>query len=106
MSYDVSVTVDAGGPERISVGESLNMTYNVAPMFRLALGGQGIKDLGECSSAIPRLLTGINAMLSQPETYRALNPANGWGDYEGTLRFLQQLLAQCQAAPEGRVEVW
>jgi len=30
-----------------------------------------------------------------PDKYRAMNPPNGWGNYEGALAFLDGLAADC-----------
>ena len=34
-------------------------------------------------------------MEADPETYRAMNPPNGWGDYEGALAYLRRLAEAC-----------
>jgi len=35
----------------------------------------------------------------------ALNPENGWGDYDGLLRFVRDYLRACEANPQAVIEV-
>lgn len=85
MSYDIYVT------ETIL---DTNCTFNVSPMFRLALGKDGIKQLNELSreNCIILLQDGIKDMKENPEIYKKLNPENGWGSYEGALETLENIL--------------
>jgi hypothetical protein len=36
---------------------------------------------------------------------RELNPANGWGDYDGLVRFVRDYLAACEANPQAVIEI-
>jgi hypothetical protein len=106
MSYDIWLTIDTGGPAPAPVGGSLNMTSNVAPMWRLAgadLAEFKARTAGDC---IPELRTAIADMAGNPEKYRPLNPSNGWGDYAGCLEFLRELLVMFEEHPKATVEVW
>lgn len=101
MSYDVSFYE--------FVGESLNYTYNCSPMFRMALGGGGINDLNgqQCREMIPTLKAAL-AHMTAPEnkdTYKALNPANGWGDHATATKFLANILATCEAHPNAVIKI-
>ncbi len=110
MSYTVYLEVDLGGPEPSCVEhEHLNYTYNVSPMFREALGGEGLNDLHgiEAGVAAQRLGHAIGQMAypGNREKYEAMNPPNGWGDHQGAIRFLQRLRAICEAHPKARVVI-
>lgn len=89
-----------------------NYTSNVSGMWTKALGGtislgELIDQKGERNAdLIPHLAAAIARMTANPDEYRAMNPANGWGDYEGALAFLEWMLAMCEAVPEGNVDVW
>lgn len=106
MSYDVIV----GGAVRYGddwpdITEYRNMTSNLAPMWRAA----GI-DLAECdgrpAAQVAEGLAGALLTLEEdPERFRAMNPPNGWGDYEGCKRFLAGILEDCRARPAGVVWV-
>lgn len=101
MSYDFAMDTDCGGPERHVVLDGINYTYNVWPMYYDVLGGTGVNDLDgktgrEC---IPLLRAAVAKMETSPAKYREMNPDNGYGDYEGALRTLRELLAWCLSAP-------
>jgi hypothetical protein len=106
MSYDIWLEADLGGPERIAVGTSWNYTSNCSAMWRKAgadLAEFHGKTAAECA---PVLAAGIAALKADPETYRAMNPGNGWGDYDTLVESLRRLLANFRAAPAAYVHVW
>lgn len=47
----------------------------------------------------------IDRMQKNPEYYRTFDAANRWGTYDDFLRFLEELLSECQEHPDARVEV-
>jgi len=82
-----------------------NYTSNCARMWRKAgadLAEFDGKPAGEC--AMP-LAAAITAMESEPDTYRALNPTNGWGDYDSLVEALKKLLDAFQGNPHLIVQV-
>lgn len=99
MSYDINVRRYC--PDILDI----NYTSNVSPMFRLALGKGGIKQLNDLSrkECIELLQDGIKDMEENPETYKKLNPENGWGDYEGALDVLVKILDALQSDEESYV---
>jgi hypothetical protein len=108
VSYDISLckTIDGVDHHVHDVG---NYTSNVSAMWRSALGG---RDLGELCDAteqagglVPLLDTAIDGMRADPAAYRAMNPANGWGCYEGALEYLQRLRLGCRLHPDAKVYV-
>lgn len=103
---DVRLTIDTGGPEPAQVGESMNMTSNVWPMWQRALGGS-IRELDGLTGteALPRLDEAIEDMQINPEVYAEMNPANGWGDSDGACRFLKELAKACRRHPRATVRV-
>ncbi len=102
MSLDFSVQVVQ--PTEVF---SKNITHNVAAMWRMA----GVYDAlynseGEPCRKIEAILrVGINDMLNRPNEYKALNPSNGWGNYEGALAYLQAVYLACKENPEGIIRV-
>jgi hypothetical protein len=52
---------------------------------------------------IEPLSVGLTALKADPDRFRALNPENGWGDYEGLVRFVEDYLAACRLYPDARV---
>jgi len=101
MSYDISLVHEV---EDIDVG---NMTYNVSPMFSDALG-HVFRDYDgkRAGDIIDELLAGIEKMTADPDRYKAKNPENGWGSYEGALAYLVRLYKACLEYPESIVRVY
>lgn len=107
MSYDISLEANLGGAEPARVGDlDWNYTYNIQPMTERA-GLKSLHDLNgkKAKDAAAILEFVLNNMDEDAEGYRALNPANGWGDYDGFTAALRELLAAFYAAPEATVRV-
>jgi hypothetical protein len=79
----------------IEEDNSINMTSNVAPMWRLA--GADLAELSGKPAAEVQLVlaNAIRNMLSEPHKYKVLNPANGWGDYKSCVVYLVNLAILC-----------
>jgi hypothetical protein len=106
MSYDLWLTIDTGGPTPVQVGtDHLNMTSNVAPMWRLA--GADLAEFHDCPAgdALPLLDKAIEDMATSPDKYTPLNPPNGWGDYETCLEFLHRVRREFANHPLATVKV-
>jgi len=108
MSYDLYLEIDTGGPERAVVSDHWNYTSNVAPMWRKAMpetNGLAGMDGMLAEEAAQRLALGIERMEAEPAAYRALNPPNGWGDFDSQLECLKAWLAECQRHPKATMVV-
>ncbi|WP_406227412.1 hypothetical protein [Streptomyces anthocyanicus] len=108
MSYDVALylQVDTGGPEPIDycAADIGNYTSNVSRMWDEALGHR-LADLhgqnaGDSADVLKQAVADMEA---RPDHYRAMNPANGWGDYEGALDYLRRLMIACCAHPKAEI---
>lgn len=110
MSYDVSLQIDAGAKELVTIPNTgRNYTYNCSPMFRLALGGDGINDLdgkiaGDLIDRLDKAVSDIRNPANRRK-YQRLNPENGWGNHDGAAQFLQAILDDCRAYPKASVRV-
>ena len=104
-----------------------NITYNIAPMWADALGhvaaddtdpnpfgawmrgkreiGIGVFEGAPCVEAAGPLADAVQRMRDNPEHYKAMNPPNGWGNYEGALEFLDRLAQMCVAHPSHRITI-
>ena len=105
MSLDVSLTKIA--PCEVY---SRNITHNLNTMA----GAAGIykhlwrpDELGiaKAFQLIEPLEKGLGLILSDPERFKKFNPANGWGDYEGLVEFVQEYLNECRENPDCDVSV-
>jgi hypothetical protein len=95
-------------------GESVDCggyTWNVSAMFDMAFGG--VDRFGndwngrKCSDVIPSLVEALEHMDDEnnyPE-YAALNPSNGWGNFDGARSFLRGIYEACKLHPEGTLRV-
>lgn len=82
------------------------ITYNVSKMYVEAMG-QSLSafDGANAGGSIPALRKCVDEMLSNPEKYKAMNPANGWGNYEGALSYAQKLLHECEKKTTATINV-
>lgn len=76
-------------------------TSNVFPMWVKALGGTSLSEFhnAPCSEAAGPLAEAVKRMEADPAAYQAMNPPNGWGDYEGALAYLRRLAEACAKHP-------
>ena len=84
-------------------------TYNLSAMWRLAgvFENHPIDDLhGERAATIgDRAARGLLRAVTKPSEFKALNPSNGWGDYEGFVQVLTRLAIDCAEEPEAIAHV-
>ena len=75
-----------------------NITHNLAPMWRKA----GIYDClynsegKKADTIVVELREGLSKMITSPEEYKKLKPANGWGDYDSAISFLTRLIIEIE----------
>lgn len=103
MSLDISITAQ----REVEIYEA-NITYNLAPMYYKCVDKEkGLKKLDNmnCKKALPIVNKAITDMLNNANEYRKLNPANGWGSYEGLLAKLQEIRNCCESNPDGIINV-
>lgn len=89
---------------------SYNITHNLGPMAAAAgiyeaLWRPEEIDVTKASGLILLLRAGIEKLRAEPETYKKLNPDNGWGDYDGLLRFASCYLSACEDWPDATIRV-
>ena len=49
--------------------------------------------------------TGLKELTENPISYKKYNPKNGWGNYEGLVKFVTEYLEACKKFPESDVIV-
>lgn len=55
---------------------------------------------------IEPLKAGLATLREKPDYFKQFNPANGWGDYEGLVRFTENYLQACEKYPQAEVSAW
>lgn len=91
----------------IYIDRSHNATHNLMPMWSKAgcysalyeSHGKPAKEI------LSPLIQGLTDMLKNSEEYRKLEPSNGWGDYDGAISFLVQVIKDCASNPDTNIEV-
>ena len=106
MPYKIHLETDLGGERPVRVGDLYwDYTTNGAPMWRAAGADLAAFDRCLALDCIPVLAMAIGKMESDPDTYKALNPPDGWGSYDSLMPHLHELLDAFQAAPRATVRV-
>jgi len=90
---------------------SANITHNLTGMAREAGLYEPLwcpEEIGakEAGDLVAPLASGLDSLLTDHERLQQFNPPNGWGDYDGLVRFTENYLAACQMWPDAEVRVW
>lgn len=105
MSYDVWITTKTVDGVEIEI-DSWNCTSNCGPQWREA--GAQIHEWDErrARDVIDELDLAIRTMENDIGKYRAMNPANGWGNADDMLdHFLIPMLRAFRTHPSGVIGV-
>lgn len=87
-----------------------NITHNLTLMAREAelyhyLWHPEKLNITKAAQLIPGLRIGLAALRADPNRFRQFNPENGWGTYEGLVKFVEKYLAACEEYPDAEVSV-
>jgi hypothetical protein len=106
MSYDVSVSIDTGNGESLEE-EIGNYTYNCSAMLTKALVAVGKEQISlsdmhgwDVSKVAFYLKDALQYMRENRKEFIAMNPDNGWGDFESWLEFLSKIYETCLKHPK------
>lgn len=88
-----------------------NITHNLSRMADEAglhdcMWTPQLFDITKAKQLIEPLTKGLERLKSNPERFKAFNPENGWGTYDGLVRFVEEYLAACLEYPEADVHAW
>lgn len=73
-----------------------NPTYNLGPMWRAAGIDWDALEGKDGNVVGPAIEAAIATLRAEPEKFRAMEPANRWGTYEGLLEVLELLVEACR----------
>jgi len=87
---------------------SANITHNLGSMAALAgiytcLWRPEEINITKAKQLIQPLKEGLNLLKAVPEKFKACNPKNGWGNYEGLVKFVENYLNACIEYPDATV---
>ena len=118
MSLTIWLTSSTPRCDHCGRGEEIDMcvfqsdiTHNLIPMARLAGVSECMWDakkngITKAFQLLESLQDAIVGMKAEPERFRALNPSNGWGNYEGFLAALVALCEACRSNPNADFNTW
>ncbi len=107
MSLDVYlVSTDSDGDEVYSA----NITHNLNRMadaagIHKALWRPDEVGYTHAAQLVEPLRTGLALLRERPAHFKTFNPSNGWGSYEGLVRFVEDYLRACEEYPASEVSV-
>ena len=89
---------------------SANITHNLTEMADKAGIYEAVwrpKEIGisKAGNLIDLLRSGLSLLEANPEWFQNFNPANGWGTYEGLVKWVRAYLQACQKYPDAIVSV-
>ena len=87
-----------------------NMTHNLGKMASVAelyipLWDPSSIGITKAKDLIKPLKKGLARLLVNPERYKAFNPDNGWGSYDGLVIFVEKYLKACKTYPDARIKI-
>jgi hypothetical protein len=97
----------------LKVGDETVFEYNITHNLGRMAGEAGCyealwrpEEIGvERAGQLAELLkTGLLTLVSDPDRFEAMNPENGWGSYDGLVKFLTAYLKACIQNPDTSVE--
>jgi hypothetical protein len=62
-------------------------------------------DITTANQLIVPLTIGLNELKANPDKYKKFNPGNGWGTYEGLVKFVEEYLAACIEYSDSIIEI-
>lgn len=85
-----------------------NITHNLSIMADDAglhryLWRPDENEITHASQLIEPLEVGLALLKSDPKRFKKFNPPNGWGDYDGLVRFTEDYLNACKEYPRAEV---
>ena len=101
MSLDVYLTRDV---------YSANITHNLNNMAEQAgiyeaLWRPDEAGYWRAEELIEPLSAGLIKLLADPDYYKAFNPPNGWGSYEGLVKFVTEYIEACKENRDAKITV-
>ena len=87
-----------------------NITHNLGRMAKAAgiydaMWGPDERGWTCARELIEPLRDGLAELQTEPDRFKALNPDNGWGDYDGLVEFVADYLGACLRWPNAEVSV-
>ncbi len=87
-----------------------NCTHNLGSMASAAGVYQALWrpeeiPANKASDLIELLSSGLRRLKGSPDVYKEFNPSNGWGSYEGLVKFVESYLNACTEFPDAGISI-
>ena len=106
MSLDVTLTAIRRTPVfEYNITHNLNTMADKADIYE-ALWRPNEIGLTQANQIIDKLEIGLMTLRQNPEYFKLFNPKNGWGDYEGLVKFVEEYLKACKENPDAEISTW
>lgn len=89
---------------------SANITHNLGKMASAAgiyehLWRPDEIQVSRAHQLIDPLKAGLERLRAEPDKFKALSPLNGWGTYDGLVRFVERYVNACEQYPQATIRV-
>lgn len=87
-----------------------NITHNLGEMANEAGIYKALwrpEELGitKAVDLVPILNAGLSKLKNDPDRFKKFNPENGWGSYEGLVKFVEDYIVACVEYPNADIEI-
>jgi hypothetical protein len=99
------VTTEIGDTNEVfenNITHNLNKMADAAGIYK-ECWHPGELGITKARQLIEPLAAGLEKLRADPSHFKAFNPSNGWGNYEGLCRFVSEYLDACKAYPDADV---
>lgn len=89
--------------KNVKVTDSVSYTWNVAPMwYEIYPNQEHMVDVDGLTGkeSLPLLECALDMLERNPKKFIAMNPSNGWGDYEGFMAYIKKLIEMANENPD------
>lgn len=97
--HRINDVLDYGEEGRLNCTHNLRKMWLLAGCYEALYCSEGVK----AASLLPTLRQALAHMQDNPKEYLPLNPPNGWGSYEGAVKFLGRVIATLARHPNALV---
>ena len=113
MSLDVSLymTVDTGAEElhevylfEANITHNLNKMASEAGIYKHIWRPEEI-NITTAKELVEPLEKGLALLKSNPDRFKAFNPPNGWGSYDGFVPWVETYLEACKEHPKAKINI-
>jgi|SRR3989304_2374460 len=104
MSLDVSLHLNDTCVFDYNITHNLNKMADAAGVYK-HLWRPDELNIIKAGELIEPLSEGLSKLVCNKADYLPLNPENGWGTYDGLVKFVIEYLAHCKLYPDATISI-